>query len=280
MLKEIADIAISAGKEILKVYHSDEMEVETKTDESPLTAADKRAHQTITAGLTASYPLIPILSEEGELPQQEERQQWKRFWLVDPLDGTKEFIKKNGEFTVNIALIEGDRPVLSCIYAPVLDELYAAEAGKGSWKLTGAAEKNWPDEAALLKAGEKLPSVRTEKVTAVVSRSHLTKETEQVLDVLRKEYGDVQAVSAGSSLKLCLTAEGKADLYPRMAPTMEWDIAAGQLIIEEAGGEVINAETRDVMRYNKNSLVNPSFHAKSSRLKQQEEQQGLFQRVY
>ncbi|SDN98606.1 3'(2'),5'-bisphosphate nucleotidase CysQ [Alkalicoccus daliensis] len=267
-LKYITELAIQAGEEIMKVYNGESMGIETKEDDSPLTRADKRAHAVIAAGLEKAYPLIPILSEEGEMPEVTVRQAWKRFWLVDPLDGTKEFIKKNGEFTVNIALIEEGKPVLSCIYAPALDTLYVAEKGAGSWKIENAASRVLPDTAALLEAGDKLPNQEPDGVAAVVSRSHLSEATEQMLEELEQQFEQVTTISAGSSLKLCLIAEGKADFYPRMAPTMEWDIGAGQLIVEEAGGAVVVADSKQKMEYNKDELLNPYFIAKSAWLLQ------------
>ncbi|GGC84754.1 3'(2'),5'-bisphosphate nucleotidase CysQ [Thalassobacillus devorans] len=255
-MQKIIQAAFEAGKEIMKIYKTD-FEIEFKEDESPLTMADQRSHEIIKEALQKNYPDIPILSEEGKHLPYNERKRWNEFWLVDPIDGTKEFIKKNGEFTVNIALIRNGKPVMGVVYAPALDTLYAAQEGKGAFKITNA----WNAEA---KKAIKLPLQESEANLAkvVASRSHMSEETKAYINELKKEYGKVETISAGSSLKLCLIAEGKADYYPRYAPTMEWDTGAGQAIVELSGGTVNIAEEQKPLVYNKEVLKNPWFLAR------------------
>ena len=243
VLQPLLDLAISAsleaGKAILEVYGSD-FAVQHKDDRSPLTLADKRSHEIIAARLSDAPGHYPLLSEEGRSIPFTERRQWDLFWLVDPLDGTKEFIKRNGEFTVNIALIRQGVPVLGVIYVPVTNVLYFAAEGMGTWKLAHAAEAGDIRERA-----SRLPRVGgpSRPITAIASRSHLSPETEAFLAGLRQQHGQIEIVSAGSSLKFCLLAEGKADVYPRFAPTMEWDTAAGQAVLEASGGRVVDADS-------------------------------------
>ncbi len=275
-----------AGEVILEVYNSD-FAVEHKDDDSPLTLADKRSHDIIENALKHPMAInndkhaknnlsFPLLSEEGKEIPYNERKGWEYFWLVDPLDGTKEFVKRNGEFTVNIALIHRDRPVLGCIYIPVQDTFYYAAANLGTYMLVNS--KIVTDDLTmdkLLSTSKKLPlSVHSKKsilhdnqsttkentsLTIVGSRSHATKELSEFVDKIKLKYGEVEFISAGSSLKFCLVAEGKADLYPRFGPTMEWDTAAGQALVEQAGGKVIDIQTKESLRYNKNNLLNPFF---------------------
>ncbi|NNV08173.1 3'(2'),5'-bisphosphate nucleotidase CysQ [Geobacillus sp. C56-T2] len=258
-LVDLLKISLDAGKEILQVYENG-FDVESKEDHSPLTLADKKSHEAIVKGLSSLYPNIPVLSEEGKSISYETRKEWNYLWLVDPLDGTKEFIKKNGEFTVNIALIEAGKPVVGIIYAPVLDTAYFAKKGMGSFKLKNASTVEVQDDLELVNASVRLPiEIKKEKISVVASRSHLSPETEEYIHKIKEKYGEVDITSAGSSLKLCLVAEGKADVYPRFAPTMEWDTAAGQAIVEQAGGLVLNTKTNDNLTYNKESLLNPWF---------------------
>lgn len=260
-LTKLLDISLDAGREILDVYETD-IEVETKDDDSPLTQADQRSHQTIMNGLQTAYPRIPVLSEEGRDIPYAERKDWEEFFLVDPLDGTKEFIKKNGEFTVNIALIDGKYPALGVIYAPVLDTLYFGREGIGAFKLEHASLIEVADDEELMSKSVRLPEVEDSGVVNVVaSRSHMSAETESFIDELRKDH-KVDVVSAGSSLKFCLVAEGKADYYPRFAPTMEWDTGAGQAIVEAAGGKVLRHEDNQRFYYNRENLKNGWFLAK------------------
>jgi len=243
----ICKIARDAGTEILDVYASD-FDFETKGDGSPLTLADQRANDLIETRLKALTPDIPILSEETFDQVGEQRLTWPRYWLVDPLDGTKEFIKRNGEFTVNIALIENGISVMGVVYAPVLDELYFAAAGQGAFKQ---------------QAGEEVRPIRcrpldSDTVTVVASRSHLSDEVKQFVASVETRVRQVELISMGSSLKLCLVADGRADFYPRLGLTSEWDTAAAQCIVEVAGGRVIDCEGTP-LRYSKPDILNPWF---------------------
>ena len=242
--EELIDIGAEAGRAILDIYH-DGIVVTYKEDRSPLTMADQRSHAVITTRLKKVTPDIPVISEEGADIPYEERSEWGSFWLVDPLDGTKEFIKRNGEFTVNIALIERDRPVMGVVYVPVKDVLYYAEKGKGAFKVEGG-------ETTRLKVREKVDK----GYIVAESRSHRTPEIEEFL----KRIPVQERISAGSSLKFCLVAEGKADLYPRFGPTMEWDTAAGQCLVEEAGGKVIGRDGGP-LSYNRRELRHNGFIA-------------------
>jgi 3'(2'), 5'-bisphosphate nucleotidase len=255
--------AILAGKEITGVY-ANEIAVEIKDDKSPLTEADKRSHLKIMEGLKET--MLPVLSEEGKMISFEERSKWKLFWMVDPLDGTKEFIKRNGEFTVNIALIKGNTPVAGVIYAPIINAFYFAAEGIGSYKIEAdydylmhlAHSQNITDK--FISVANKLP-IKEEgrKYTVVASRSHMSEETQEFIEELRTKHGDLDLISKGSSLKLCLVAEGSADVYPRFAPTMEWDTAAGQAIALYAGYKVLNPKESTPIVYNKSDLLNPWF---------------------
>jgi 3'(2'), 5'-bisphosphate nucleotidase len=248
--------AIAAGKEIMEVYQND-FEVETKADESPLTIADKRAHFKIADYLNQTN--LPILSEEGKNIPFEERKDWVNFWMVDPLDGTKEFIKRNGEFTVNIALIQQGKAVGGVIYVPVKQTLYVGLLGYGAFRMEGVTETLTLE--TLSKSGQSLPIFASvhPPYKVVGSRSHMSPETEAFVTELKNEKGEVEMVSMGSSLKICLVAEGSADVYPRFAPTMEWDTAAGQAIAEAAGCTFIDYSTQQQMRYNKENLLNNWF---------------------
>lgn len=255
LLQEVIATAIEAGLEIMEVYNSG-FEVELKDDRSPLTEADKRAHQVIQNRL---FKYFPVLSEEGKTIPFDERKKWNPFWMVDPLDGTKEFIKRNGEFTVNIALIENHTPVLGVVYAPALNKIYFAEKSSGSFKLEWKeGEAKSADE--IICSAVSLPTHQNDrKFTVVASRSHLSPETEKFIDDLKKEHGEIEFKSSGSSLKLCLVAEGAADVYPRLAPTMEWDTAAGQAVAMYANKSVVNFHSGLSMEYNKPDLLNEWF---------------------
>ena len=248
--------AIQAGKEILDIYHSGDFEVEIKGDNSPLTKADKAAHKIITSFLEKSG--IPILSEEGKSIPYETRKNWDQLWIVDPIDGTKEFIKRNGEFTVNIALVKNQVPVLGVIFAPVLGDLYFSETGIGAFKTH--LDLNNFDLQDILSSASTLP-IKQEKrpFTIVASRSHLSQETKDYVGEMKKSHGEINMISKGSSLKLCMLAEGQADCYPRFAPTMEWDTAAGQAICEAAGFQVIDWKTKKSLKYNRKNLLNNWF---------------------
>ncbi len=255
--------AISAGEQILDVYYSD-FEVDFKADNSPLTEADKRAHRTIVRYLGDERD-CPILSEEGREVPYERRKHWSHLWIVDPLDGTKEFVKKNDEFTVNIARIENGRAILGVIFVPVSGTLYFASKAIGARKLSDRALMEHGDHLtmqSLLERSQPLPlnlSAPQGALIIVGSRSHATPELEAYVEQKRREYDRVQFVSAGSSLKFCLVAEGAAHLYPRFGPTMEWDTAAGQAIAEHAGAFVLRQDNGTPLEYNKEDLVNPNF---------------------
>ncbi|MCK8516229.1 3'(2'),5'-bisphosphate nucleotidase CysQ [Methylonatrum kenyense] len=244
---EVIALAREAGDAILAVYNGSDFDVEAKADESPLTAADRASHRVIEAGIRRLTPEIPLLSEEGRDIPYAERRAWDRFWLVDPLDGTKEFIKRNGEFTVNIALIEKGRPVWGVIVAPALDAIYVGMVGDRAWvQHAGGSRKALQVRAPAPGEGH----------AVVKSRSHPSGELAAFLDTIQV----ADSVPVGSSLKFCAVAEGRATLYPRFGPTMEWDTGAGQAIVEAAGGKVVLADgSREPLRYNKESLLNPYF---------------------
>lgn len=265
--------AIDAGEAILSVYHTD-FDVQTKDDHSPLTVADQNSHNIIKEYLKDTN--IPVLSEEGRKLPYETRQKWELLWIVDPLDGTKEFIKRNDEFTVNIALIKDRQPILGVIYIPVKDILYFAESNLGAFRLdsaqvsiktlaqTNSAEQVDEDAIKGLKA-VRLPlegTASNDVYTIVGSRSHATKDLEDFVAQKQKELGKVQFISAGSSLKICLVAEGRADIYPRLGPTMEWDTAAGQAVAQIAGAQMVDYQTGNPLAYNKQDLLNPWFIVK------------------
>lgn len=252
-LASLLDTAISAalhaGKDIMDIYDDPAADfgIERKADNSPLTRADKAAHARIVSYLDSTG--IPVLSEEGAHLPYEQRRQWHRLWIVDPLDGTKEFIKRNGEFTVNIALVEDGTPVMGVIYVPVKRVLYYGSP-EGAFKRV-------PDTDG---PAIRLPQPKGAAAYRVVaSRSHLSPETETFINELRREHPDLQLVSSGSSLKICLVAEGAADIYPRHAPTMEWDTAAGHAIALAAGHQMVDATTGQPLVYNKPDLHNPWF---------------------
>jgi 3'(2'), 5'-bisphosphate nucleotidase len=249
--------AIEASKEILEVY-GESFAVEQKEDHSPLTEADKRAHLKILEYLVPTG--IPVLSEEGKQLPVKERQSWNRFWMVDPLDGTKEFVKRNGEFTVNIALIDNGVPVMGVIHVPVTDILYVGVQGTGAYKLENAGTFSKKPSYEWLAMAKPLPIDNPNRpYTVVASRSHMSPETEAFIGEREKEHGSVEITSIGSSLKICLVAEGEADVYPRYAPTMEWDTAAGHAIALAAGKDIIDYSTGQRMQYNKENLLNNWF---------------------
>ena len=256
-IQDIVKIAKDAGKAIMKIYNQ-EFDVEYKTDSSPLTIADKKANEIIVTALNQlsvnSFleKNIPIISEEGRSVPYDERKNWEYFWLIDPLDGTKEFVKKNGEFTINIALIYKENPVLGVVYSPVLNVCYWAKKGEGAFK-----------------DGKKLPLKANEQrdvYKIVASRSHMSNETKDFIEAIDTDKEKV-VISIGSSLKICLVAEGEANIYPRLGPTMEWDTAAAHAIINESDGLFNKYIDKDVYQkhvYNKKSLLNNWFVVKSS----------------
>ena len=260
MMTKLLNIAITAaleaGNAILEIYKSGEFDVEIKVDNSPLTKADTASHNVIMSYLSQTE--IPVLSEEGIDISYAKRKGWEQLWIVDPIDGTKEFIKRNGEFTVNIALIKNQRPILGVIFVPAKSELYFSTKEIGAFKV--AVDLQNFDFEKLMSNADKLPMQRENKTfTVVASRSHMSPETESYVQKMRDIHGAVNLISKGSSLKLCMVAEGKANCYPRFAPTMEWDTAAGQAICEHAGFRVIDWVKKEKMLYNRKELLNNWF---------------------
>lgn len=249
LIKKVKLIAYKAGEAIMHIYKDESLfGVEMKKDNSPLTKADQKANAIIVEGLKALPENYPIISEENKLVDYEIRRHYKRFWLVDPLDGTKEFIKRNGEFTVNIALIEAQKPVLGVVYVPATGEMYWASEGEGAfYELNGLVTELRANKFTMKDKG----------LRVVASRSHINEETQQFMDALDRP----DIVSKGSSLKFLILASGEAELYPRIAPTMEWDTGAAQIILEEAGGMVLQYGTDQPLLYNKENLLNPYFIA-------------------
>ncbi|MFI5171058.1 MAG: 3'(2'),5'-bisphosphate nucleotidase CysQ [Chitinophagales bacterium] len=248
-VNKIISIAEEAGKEIMKIYETDDFAITDKSDNSPLTKADKAGNAVIINALKESYPDIPIISEENKMIEYSERKDWKYFWLVDPLDGTKEFIKKNGEFTVNIALIRDGKPVLGVVGIPAKNQIYYAVENMGAYKIDETGKK--------IKL--EVNDAKENEIALIGSRSHPSPEFDAYLKEMESKFTTVNFVPAGSSLKFCLVAEGKADVYPRLGPTMEWDTAAGHALVLEAGARVkIYGDTKD-LQYNKESLLNPFF---------------------
>ena len=259
ILKAI-DAALAAGEKILSIYNdpNSDFQVEKKADNSPLTIADRAAHEVI-CRLLADTP-FPVLSEEGKSKSYEERKSWKELWIVDPLDGTKEFIKRNGEFTVNIAFVQDSIPLMGVIYLPVKHILYFAMEGLGAYKLTDVTSRGDASLEELIAKAVRLPiEAEHNKYVIVASRSHSTPETEKFVEESRAVHPNVELISSGSSIKICLVAEGVADVYPRFAPTMEWDTAAGHAIARAAGMEVYRAGMDIPLSYNKEDLLNPWF---------------------
>ena len=252
--------AIEAGNEIINIYENKDYEVELKSDASPLTIADKKSNETIVKYLTQTG--VPILSEEGKSIKYEDRADWDILWIVDPLDGTKEFINRNGEFTVNIALIENGVPALGVVYVPVSGELYYADKKDGSFKYK-VSRNNELNLNEVKNNSIKLPiNNNRETFVVVASRSHMSTETEGFIKKLSEKHGSLEIRSKGSSLKICMVAEGDADVYPRFAPTMEWDTAAGHAIAKYAGKEIYIKDTLEPLSYNKENLLNPFFIVK------------------
>ena len=258
LLIKAINASIEGGHAIMDVYASD-FAVEHKDDKSPLTLADKNCNEVIEDHLKGTD--IPFLSEEGAKITYEDRKDWEYSWLVDPLDGTKEFVKRNGEFTVNIALIHNGNPIMGVIYVPVKEELYFAMEGLGSYKVR--RNQIIDNLEALISSSDKLPiDYQRNNYVIVGSRSHMSAETEVFFQDMKKEHGNVEIMAVGSSLKLCMVAEGKADAYPRYAPTMEWDTGAGHAIAKYAGFSVQQYNTSDDVVYNKEDLLNPWFLVK------------------
>ena len=249
LINSVKSIAVEAGFAIMDIYHAD-YDIQIKADNSPVTEADKKANTIITNKLNQLTPDIPILSEEGRNIPFSERSNWKYFWLIDPLDGTKEFIKKNDEFTVNIALIQNGKPTFGVVYAPALDILYWGEVGEGAYKKMGKSIKvkiNVLDEL-------------NNPVLVAGSRSHPSER----MNAFMGQFKESEVRSMGSSLKVCLVADGSVHLYPRLGPTMEWDTGAAHAILKASGGEAIIHGTNEPLRYNKENLLNPEFIASGS----------------
>lgn len=249
--------AVEGGAEIMKIYAQEDLGVEYKDDDSPLTLADKNCNDIIVKHLIKTE--IPIISEENKQLDFSKRKDWDLCWIVDPLDGTKEFVKRNGEFTVNIALVNRGKPLLGVIYVPDTKELYIADVSeKQAGKLTLTSHEVKIEEINM-ELCRIHPAASKEVIRVVGSRSHMNEATKEFVESLSNKNDQVEIVSKGSSLKFCLVAEGKADVYPRFAPTMEWDTAAGQAICEAAGLQVISQETDEPLLYNKENLLNPWF---------------------
>lgn len=260
-LQAAIEAALVAGERIMEVYEDPaaDFQVERKADNSPLTVADRKAHEAIVA-ILKSTP-FPILSEEGKHLPYEQRADWRQLWIVDPLDGTKEFIKRNGEFTVNIALVCEGVPQMGVIYLPVKKILYWG-SDRGAYRLENVSAGTAMSVDEMEAAACRLPLPRSagQVMTVVASRSHLSPETEAYIEQLKAQYGRVECISSGSSIKICRVAEGTADVYPRFAPTMEWDTAAGHAIAMAAGKEMVHADCPDQpLTYNKEELLNPWF---------------------
>jgi 3'(2'), 5'-bisphosphate nucleotidase len=243
LINPIVDLAVDAGKAILEVYATD-FDVQEKGDESPLTQADLASHHCIVKGLGALTPDIPVISEEEGLPGFAERGQWQRYWLIDPLDGTKEFVNRNGEFTVNIALIDSNRPIFGVVHVPVQDKTYIGCEGHGSELREGGSTTSIRVAAA-----------SSNPLRIVGSRSHRGSS----LDAFLERVGDSDMLPMGSSLKFCVVAEGRADIYPRLGPTSEWDTAAAQAVVEQAGGKVLELDGKPLSYNEKEDILNPWF---------------------
>ena len=265
LLPEQFNAAVRAGAAIMKIYkNSDDYDISLKSDHTPITIADRMAHDTIKESLGQTR--IPILSEEGRSMLYDERKNWELFWLVDPLDGTVEFIKGNNEFTVNIALMENNICISAIIYVPYHHKIYIAERGRGAWVMEGVT----PDSNAAFTYDDIHSGIRSlpleerkhDRFRVAVSRSHQTPETHEHIDTLRAEYPDLEIIEQGSSYKFCLLAEGTVDYYIRTTTTSEWDTAAGELILHEAGGSCMAYPTGEPLGYNKEVLDNPWFVAR------------------
>lgn len=252
----VLQAAINAGKAIIEIYQKNSFEPELKSDNSPLTIADQESHNILEKSLNAQFKL-PILSEEGRSISFEERKKWKTYWLIDPLDGTKEFINRNGEFTVNIALIEDNIPVEGIIYVPMSRTLYFGSKSQGAFKIENCPNNlDEVDQVDIVK----LPIMTSrDKYVIVSSRSHMSDRILDYVTDAEKQHNNVGLISKGSSLKFCMIAEGKANVYPRFSPTMEWDTAAGDAICRAAGFYVLDYTTKKELRYNKSELLNPPF---------------------
>jgi len=248
IVKDVIEIAQQAGKVILEVYNSNDFETQLKSDNSPLTIADQKANDVIVMALKTKFPAVPFITEEEKAMEFSERKNWEYLWLVDPLDGTKEFIKRNGEFTVNIALVKNGNVELGVVYIPVQNKTYFAYKGNGSFVI----DENGTQPI-------KVKSRNKDLLKLVGSRSHPSDDFVAYIEEQKKQYTEVEVLPYGSSLKICMVAEGKADVYPRLGPTMEWDTGAAHIVAEEAGATVTIAGTDEPLNYNKENLLNPYF---------------------
>ena len=259
LIDKAINAALLAGIKIREVYSSADFEVQVKDDQTPVTLADQYAHDEILKALESTH--LPVLSEEGIHLSFQERKNWDFFWLVDPLDGTKEFIKRNDEFTVNIALIRNNEPVAGVIYAPITGELYVGIPGIGAFKLFNPAEDCTFQIVQF--SGIKLPEkAKRSEFAVVVSRSHLNQETKEYIEDLKTKHELICLINKGSSLKICMVAEGTADVYPKIGRTMEWDTAAGHAIVKAAGKNIFFQDLKTELTYNKEDLQNPNFIVK------------------
>lgn len=263
LVEQQFNAAVRAGAAIMKIYKHSDYGTTLKSDQTPITIADRRAHDTIKESLGATR--IPILSEEGREMLFEERRNWELFWLVDPLDGTLEFIRGNNEFTVNIALMENNRCVCAVVYVPYHHKMYIAEQGRGAWVMEGVEPQSDAEYryAEIFRTTQSLPlkSTTHTRFRVAVSRSHQTEETHQHIATLREQHPDLEIVTQGSSYKFCLLAEGSVDYYIRTTATSEWDTAAGELILAESGGSTRSYPEGEPLVYNKENLYNPWFVA-------------------
>jgi len=258
LIDKAINAALFAGKKINEVYSSADFNIQLKEDHTPVTVADQLAHDEISEKLKDTG--LPVLSEEGIHLDYSERKNWDIFWLVDPLDGTKEFIKRNDEFTVNIALIQNCQPVAGVIYAPVTGELYVGIQEIGAFKLFNPTEDC--TFQTMQHSGVKLPEkTKRDEFIVAISRSHMNRETEAYIENLRKEHPVIRIVSKGCSLKMCMVAEGSVDAYPKIGITMEWDTAAGQAILKAVGKNIFLPDLKTELTYNKENLQNPHFIA-------------------
>ncbi len=255
-LSLIIDAAIDAGKAILRVYNRDDFNVSLKEDNSPLTDADVSSHKIIMKALEQTG--IPVLSEEGAEIPFEQRRNWSKLWIVDPLDGTKEFVKRGGDFTVNIALVVDNYTTLGVVFAPWLGQLFW---GSSDGAYFCELDEGWESKQNSLPLCDekRLPFALPDKFTVVASKSHFSEETKSFIEKVEAKVGKVEFSSVGSSLKMCMVAAGNAHLYPRIGPTMEWDTAAGQAVVEAAGGALIDLNTKERMKYNRKNLLNDYF---------------------
>ena len=255
-LKLALKASLSAGKIVMDIYHSDEYKLDYKPDNSPVTMADIGSHKILVNNLSSTN--LPILSEESKNETYHIRKSWQSFWMIDPIDGTKEFIKRNGQFTVNVALIQDNAPKIGVVYAPATKELYFAEHGLGAYKIENIL--HFEQLENLLHINLRSSNLNLPKTfTMVVSKSHMNKETEDYVHEMKIKHGSVTTKSFGSSLKICKVAEGFAHCYPRFGPTMEWDTAAAQAVAINAGCKMVAVNTPEDLSYNKTNLLNPFF---------------------